>query len=179
MDNLLCGPAGAARMYAAQKGADGAAVAQLEHGARHVAELLKDMSGRSVLNLPGSGAAGGIGAGMVALLGARLTPGFAMIAERTGLEEKIRWADVVISGEGQLDEQSLRGKVVGGILDRCARSGTPCQLFAGRSTMASPPTLNDRPVMVHEIMHIAPNVDVAMKDAAGYLTELARKVVFW
>jgi glycerate kinase len=177
VDNRLCGPAGAARMFAPQKGADLAAVEQLENGARHVARLLEAMTGQRVLNLPGSGAAGGIGAGMVALLGARLTPGFAMIAEQIGLEEKIRWADVVISGEGQLDQQSLHGKVIGGILDRCERSGTPCQLFAGRSTLPETPKIGDRPVPVHEIIHLAPDVDRAMKHAADYLTELARRVI--
>ncbi|WP_273445565.1 glycerate kinase [Neolewinella agarilytica] len=175
VDNLLCGPSGAARMYAAQKGADEAAIEQLERGAGHVASLIEAMTNQSVLDLPGAGAAGGIGAGLVGLLGAKMTPGFDLIAEQTQLDEKIKWADVVISGEGQLDEQSLRGKVVGGILNRCAQTGTDCYLFAGRSTLRAGALAGS--VSVFEIMEIAPGVEAAMKDAREYLTKLSQKLV--
>ncbi|MEM9259847.1 MAG: glycerate kinase, partial [Bacteroidota bacterium] len=174
VDNPLYGPAGAAQVYAAQKGATPIVIGELERGARRMASLIAEFTGVAVDKLPGGGAAGGIGAGLSALIGAKLTGGFTTISQLSGLTEKITWADVVISGEGQVDEQSLQGKVVGGVLELCRQHKKECWLFAGRSTLDKDLLVGTKSVSVYEIMEIAPDVEAAMRDAGVFLTELAR-----
>lgn len=176
VDNPLFGPNGAAHVYAAQKGATTIMIGELERGGKQAALALTDLTGTAVDTLPGGGAAGGIGAGLTALIGGRLTSGFETIKRLSGLEEKIVWADLVISGEGQIDEQSLQGKVVGGVLELCRQNGKECQLFAGRSTLVEAPVVGSETVPVHEIMSLAPSVNVAMKDASKFLAELAQNL---
>ena len=173
VDNSLYGPRGAAHVYAAQKGASSAMIEQLEAGARHMSEVLETTTGTAVAELPGGGVAGGIGAGLVALLGARMTGGFQFISALSGLSERVAWADVVISGEGQIDEQSLQGKVVGGVLELCLRHRKPCHLFTGRNQL--PEIAHTAPgiTSVQEIRTLAPDTASAMAGAAGYLTQLA------
>ncbi|MEM1356792.1 MAG: glycerate kinase [Bacteroidota bacterium] len=173
VDNPLYGPEGAAQVYAAQKGATPIVIGELERGAKHMASLIGEFTGVAVDKLPGGGAAGGIGAGLSALIGAKLTGGFTTISHLSGLEEKIKWADVVISGEGQIDEQSLQGKVVGGVLELCRQHKKECRLFTGRSTLEKDLLVGTKPVPVHEIMELAPDVEAAMRDARAFLTELA------
>lgn len=175
--NPLCGPNGAAHVYAAQKGATPAMIEQLEQGAVHAANVLAHTTDRSIINLPGGGAAGGIAAGLVALLDARLQSGFGFVTELAGLKEKIARADIVISGEGQLDGQSLQGKAVGGVLELCATYGKPCYLFTGRNALATSTAYAETLKEVNEIMAVAPTEKSAMQQAGHWLTELAGKLV--
>ncbi len=134
VDNPLFGPDGAAQVFAPQKGADEAAVAQLEEGLRHIATQMEALSGQPVAEVPGSGAAGGMGAGCLAYLGARLQPGIGTIMEIAGLEPALADADYVITGEGQLDQQTLRGKLVKGLTQRANKLGVPVIAFCGALT---------------------------------------------
>ena len=95
-----------------------------------LASLSKKRYGVDLATVEGSGAAGGLGGGLAAL-GARLVPGFGLIAEHTGLDEAIRSADAVITGEGKLDEESFNGKVVGGVLELAQERGVPALVVAG------------------------------------------------
>lgn len=174
VDNPLYGPHGAAHVYAAQKGADHTAIGQLERGAKHTAGVIAKLTGKTIDNLPGGGAAGGIGAGLTALIGAQVTSGFDTVKRLVGLEEKVKWADLVICGEGQVDSQSLQGKVVGGVLDLCQLYGKKCQLFVGRSMLKEVPFVGTEPVRIHEVINLAPDVETAMREADGFLTELAK-----
>lgn len=131
VDNPLFGPEGAAHVFAPQKGADEAAVEQLEAGLRHIAPKMEALSGQPVAQVPGSGAAGGMGAGCLAYLGAALQPGIDTIMEMAGLEPALAGADWVITGEGQLDKQTLRGKLVKGLTQRAQRHGVPVIAFCG------------------------------------------------
>ncbi|CAH0999182.1 Glycerate 3-kinase [Neolewinella maritima] len=176
VDNPLYGPRGAARVYGAQKGASPRMVEQLEAGAEHLSALLMATTGVSVAELPGGGAAGGIGAGLVALLGARMTGGFAFVSELSGLHENIDWADVVVSGEGQVDDQSWQGKVVGGVLEHCRRAGKPLHLLVGRNALPDDGAAPSGVASIRDIMRVAPDTAAAVADAARYLRVLAGAV---
>lgn len=128
----LLGITGAARLFAPQKGASPAEVERLERGLERFAEAVKRDLGLDVAETPGAGAAGGLGAGLL-VLGARLAPGFALIAELTNFEERFRQQafDLVITGEGRLDGQSAHGKVPVEVAKVAARHGVPVVAVAG------------------------------------------------
>jgi len=115
VSNPLSGPRGASATYGPQKGADPAMVEKLDQNLQHFARIIKEQLHKDVSSIPGAGAAGGLGAGMMAFLDAKLSSGFSMIAEETGLEELIREADLVISGEGRMDKQTQYGKTPFGV----------------------------------------------------------------
>jgi glycerate kinase len=119
--NPACGPHGAAAVFAPQKGADAAGVALLEKGLAHWADLLESLCGRRIRDEPGAGAAGGVALPLLAFLGASLMPGVDLVSEAVSLASKIADADLVITGEGCLDRQSMMGKVVGAV-GRMARA---------------------------------------------------------
>ena len=113
--NPLCGPLGATRVYAPQKGADPAMVDQLEAGMLHYAEILKRELGMDVAEREGAGAAGGLGAGCMVFLQAELMRGVDLVIEYSGLEQRVQDAEILITGEGKIDDQTLQGKLVAGI----------------------------------------------------------------
>jgi len=115
VDNPLCGPHGAAVVYGPQKGATPELVTRLDAALRRYAAILRRELGVDVLDLPGAGAAGGLGGGLVALAGARLRPGGDLVMEATGLLAKLAGSHLVITGEGRLDGQTRYGKVPAGV----------------------------------------------------------------
>ena len=131
VDNPLCGEAGAAHVFAPQKGADTAMVKRLDEGLRSIAAVIRRDLGLSVADIPGAGAAGGLGAGTVAFLGGKLQSGIDIVLDTLRFDEAIKGADLVISGEGKLDSQSSRGKVISGVLARAARQNIPAMLICG------------------------------------------------
>jgi len=131
VDNPLCGPRGASHIYGPQKGADTDAVHELDAALRHFAEVVERHLGTSVLELPGAGAAGGLGAGLVAFAGARLVSGVEMIAEICGLDAAVDGADLVITGEGTLDGQTVFGKTPVGVARVARRRSVPVIALAG------------------------------------------------
>lgn len=129
--NPLVGPRGAAAVYGPQKGATPEMVRLLDANLRRFAEVVRRDLGVDVAEAPGAGAAGGLGAGLMAFLKARLRPGVELVIEAVGLEEKLRGADLVLVGEGMMDEQSAYGKVPVGVA-RLARSlGVPAVAIVG------------------------------------------------
>lgn len=121
----------AAEHFAPQKGATAAQVALLRRRLERLAQVYEDDYGIDVRTLPGSGAAGGLAGGLAAL-GATLVPGFDVVADAVGLAERIEAADLVVTGEGFVDEHSFEGKVVGGVLDLAAEAGVPVLVVAGQ-----------------------------------------------
>lgn len=173
VNNPLHGPNGAAYVYAKQKGATLKQIRELDRGLAHYGKVLLEHSGVAVSQLPGSGAAGGIGASLVALFGAKLQKGFESLAELTGLEEAIQASDCVISGEGKLDMQTLQGKVIAGIAMLCRKHRKPLVLFVGKNelnTMAIQ-ALGARGVFA--VANRAQNLQDAMFNGATYLEQLA------
>ena len=131
IDNPLYGPDGAACVFAPQKGADARQVQALDRGLRHLAQTIERCLGVDVSCLPGAGAAGGFGAGCVALLGGKLQSGIETVLDTVDFDGRIRGCDLVITGEGRLDSQSLGGKVVSGVARRCHRAGVPVVAVVG------------------------------------------------
>jgi len=137
VDNPLCGPQGAAKVYGPQKGASAEMVEKLEAGLLHLAALITEQIGIDVRVLPGAGAAGGLAAGAVAFMKASIVSGIETVIEYSGLKEAITDADWVITGEGKFDSQSLRGKVVSGVVRLIKQTPARTALIAGR--IALPP----------------------------------------
>ncbi|MBQ9059681.1 MAG: glycerate kinase [Firmicutes bacterium] len=133
VDNPLYGPRGAAFVFAPQKGADEAMVQRLDQNLRIYADLIRTQLGMDVAEIPGAGAAGGAGAGACAFLGARLRPGAEIVLEMNRFDEQLASCDLVFTGEGRLDEQSLHGKVVAVIGDHARRQGVPVIAVVGQA----------------------------------------------
>jgi glycerate kinase len=136
VDNPLCGPSGASVVYGPQKGASPADVLLLDRALGHLAAVTARDLGIDLRNEPGAGAAGGLGFGSMAFLGARLRRGVEVVMDAVGLPERILQADLVITGEGTLDAQSLQGKVVAGVLRVAAEAGVDAAVVCGRAEIA-------------------------------------------
>lgn len=131
VDNPLCGPRGASHVFGPQKGATPEQVAELDRSLAHYADIMAQTLGRDERDVPGVGAAGGLGFALRAVLGAAFRPGIEMVAELSGLEQAVRGADLVITGEGRLDGQSLHGKTPVGVARIAAAAGVPVIALAG------------------------------------------------
>ncbi len=136
VDNPLTGPLGAAAVYGPQKGADPELVAVLDQALAHWADVVAAGTGRDLRDVPGAGAAGGVGFVAIALLGARLRPGAEVVAELTGLEQAVAAADLVVTGEGSLDAQTLHGKAPMAVAAAAGRAGVPTVAVAGRCLLS-------------------------------------------
>lgn len=133
VESPLNGMAGAARRFGPQKGATGEQLERLIEGLERLAERLEeDLGAGDVADLPGSGAAGGLGAGLTAFLGAEIEPGSDWVLERVGFREDLTRADLVITGEGAFDASSLAGKIVGRVVELAREVGVPALLLCGR-----------------------------------------------
>jgi glycerate kinase len=126
--NPLLGPDGAAAVFGPQKGASPEQVAQLEEG---LAKLVEKTGREDLVEAPGAGAAGGLGFGMMAFFGATLRPGIDIVIDALKLRDRLKGADLCITGEGQLDESSLAGKTTIGVARLCQELGVPCIALAG------------------------------------------------
>lgn len=129
--NPLYGPTGAAYVFAPQKGADAEKVKSLDAGLRHFGDVIRSQYGLDVSAMPGAGAAGGMGAGCVALLGGMIQSGIDAVLDVTGFDRQLEGADLVITGEGRIDSQSADGKVVSGVARRTRAKGIPLIAIAG------------------------------------------------
>lgn len=129
--NPFYGPEGAAFVYAKQKGADDIMIEQLDKGMQSFANIIKRETGKDISSIPGSGAAGGLGGGMLAFLNAELKSGADLILEYCRFEEQISDADLIITGEGSIDRQSLMGKIPGKVLQIAQRHKIPVIAIAG------------------------------------------------
>lgn len=131
VQTTLCGPQGASHLFGPQKGATPAAAEELDAALNHFADVAQTQLGASILTIPGGGAAGGLGAGLVAFAGARLESGVALVADVCGLSARIARANLVITGEGRLDEQTLHGKTPAGVARLARERGVPVLALAG------------------------------------------------
>ncbi|MDZ7316582.1 MAG: glycerate kinase, partial [candidate division KSB1 bacterium] len=136
VDNPLLGPRGAARIFAPQKGASPEDVEKLEAAAASAVVLLEAET-KPVRDLPGAGAAGGLGAAFYALFDAELRPGIELVLDAYRFDEHLPGTDLVLTGEGKVDEQTAMGKVISGLLRRTAAYGTPVVALAGYAGDAS------------------------------------------
>jgi len=131
IDNPMYGETGAAYIFGPQKGADPEMVKFLDQGLRHLSEVIKRDVGVDVADMPGAGAAGAMGAGMVAFFGSRLQMGIETVLDTVEFDKAIADADIIFTGEGKIDSQSLRGKVVIGVARRAAKQDKPVIAIVG------------------------------------------------
>ncbi len=131
VNNPLCGPQGASAIYGPQKGATPGMVDLLDQALGHYSEMLRRDLGMEVAAVPGSGAAGGLGAGMLAFLRALMRPGAEIVLEAVQMERRLTGADLLITAEGQLDAQTAYGKSVGSVAQLAKRYGIPVLVVAG------------------------------------------------
>lgn len=167
------GARGSTLNYSAQKGATPDQADALEKSLVHFAGLLNEHAGYAVSELPGAGAAGAMGAGMVALCGGSLEPGFELLSNLVRLEEVIAGCDLVITGEGRIDQQTEHGKAPMGVAKIARRYGKPVVAFCGTATdnMAS---RNEFFKEIITVDSVAIDHDDAIKRADHYLVELAK-----
>ena len=129
--NPLTGPEGASFVYGPQKGADRQTVRMLDGALAHLADVIERDLGKRVADIPGAGAAGGTGAGLIAFLDARLMPGAALVVDASGFDRQLTGAQLVITGEGRVDSQTAYGKAPGEVARRAQAAGIPTLLIAG------------------------------------------------
>ena len=175
VSNPLLGPQGATAVYGPQKGADAQALVCLEAGLANFAAVAERCLGVApeMKVYPGAGAAGGVGYAGTAFLGGKLLSGWKFFTEITSLEEKVQWADLVITGEGSVDSQSLSGKIVGGIMELARKWDKPVEIFCGVSSLQELP----QGVRCHSLASIEPDLQVCMTQAAALLEKLAVKTM--
>ena len=132
VNNPLCGENGASHVFGLQKGATLEMVSILDRNLRHYADIIKEQLGKDILDIPGAGAAGGLGAGLMTFLNGTLKTGIEMVIEYTSLEEKIKDADMVWTGEGSIDFQTQYGKTPLGVAKIAKKYNKPVVAFAGK-----------------------------------------------
>jgi len=129
--NPLLGPDGAVMVYAPQKGAKPEQLGPLESGMKNIIDVMESATGRRVRDLPGAGAAGGLGAALMTLFGAIQRPGIEIVLEAVAFRQRIRGADLLLSGEGKVDDQTAFGKTISGVLRAARQEGVPVIILAG------------------------------------------------
>ena len=169
VDNPLTGPDGAAAVYGPQKGASPDEVARLDAGLRHWADVVAAAVGEDWSHVPGAGAAGGVGFAALAVLGARMRPGIDVVLELTGFESRLPGADLVITGEGSLDAQSLAGKAPVGVARAAARHGVPVVAVAGRNMLTAGELAAAGIAAVYPLTDLEPDLERCHAEAAGLL----------
>ncbi|HTQ31849.1 MAG TPA: glycerate kinase [Opitutaceae bacterium] len=170
--NPLLGPRGAAAVYAPQKGLRGEDLPRLEAGTARMARLLCAHCGRpeSLMDTPGAGAAGGIAFGLLCAAGAKLLPGFDLVAAWLDLDARLAAADLVLTGEGRFDASSLSGKGPGAVVARARALGKPAHVFAGEIAAASSPGLG-----LHAITPPGTSLAQALREAPANLVAAVQR----
>lgn len=179
VDNPLLGATGATAVYGPQKGATPAIAAELEAGLAHLIDLLEAATGRRVRQRPGAGAAGGVGAMLLALTNAEPQPGIELVLAASGFTAALAEADLVLTGEGRIDAQTAHGKTISGVARAAAAAGVPVVVIAGeigtgasalhRIGVSSLFSLVPGPMDLATAMRQAPEL---LRDAAEQLTRL-------
>jgi glycerate kinase len=177
VNNPLCGPEGASYVYGPQKGATPDMILLLDDNLRHFADVVEKELNISARDIPGAGAAGGLGMGLVCFTGARLVRGIDAILDLASFDEKLADIDVVLTGEGKLDPQSMRGKVIFGVLERCEKQNVPVIAICGRVTDPGRQAFGKR---FHAIVAVADEsvpLELAMKNARAMLTGATERTI--
>jgi glycerate kinase len=167
VDNPLTGANGAAEIFGPQKGANREQVKLLDEALGRLAEALE---AEDAAKLPGAGAAGGLGFAMLAFFGAEMRPGIGLVMEATNLKERLKAADLCITGEGRLDASSLSGKAPVGVAKLCREVGIPCIAMAGSVELEAEKKLREIFAAFFSICSGPMGLDEAMKRAPELLT---------
>ncbi|MEZ5059763.1 MAG: glycerate kinase [Saprospiraceae bacterium] len=177
VSNPFYGPNGAAKVYAQQKGATEEMIEALDKGLENISEVFLATFGVDVQQIAGSGAAGGVGGGMIAFLDANKVSGTQLFMHLFNLDEKINEADLVITGEGGFDRQSLQGKVVGGIEAYCRGYQKPLFVVAGQSDLKVSDLEETAIEKIETLAAKANSLEDAVTNAEKYLEEIGEKLL--
>ncbi|HEX3508488.1 MAG TPA: glycerate kinase [Candidatus Dormibacteraeota bacterium] len=175
--NPLTGPEGASAVYGPQKGADPVAVRLLDRALGHLADVIERQYGKQVRDVPGAGAAGGTGAGMMAFLDAKLVSGAGLVIDTSGFDEALPGAQLVITGEGRADGQTAYGKAPGEVARRAQEAGIPTALIAGTKGPGWETLLTKGFSSVTTLAQEGDNLQDLMHDARPALTREAALAV--
>lgn len=175
--NPLLGPDGATAVFGPQKGVTPARVPVIETVLAGWADVLETATGREVRDLPGAGAAGGLGAAFLALTGATLRPGLEVVAEAVGLEEAVCDADLVLTGEGRIDGQTRFGKTPWGVAEIARRHGVPVVMLGGEVRPEGHALIDDTIVAVEPIHAGYTDLDEALANTGADLEQAAASAV--
>ncbi len=176
VDNPLTGPRGASAVFGPQKGASPEMVAQLDENLCHFAHLVTRDLHRDIASVPGAGAAGGMGAALMAFLNAELRPGIEIVMEAIGLEDALAEADLVITGEGRIDGQTIYGKAPAGVARLAKQRGLPVIGFAGSLTTDAEIVHEHGLDAIFSVVNRPCSLDEAFRDAGHTLRTTARNV---
>jgi len=178
VDNPLLGPYGAAAVYAPQKGASPDDVRTLEAGLERWADLAEDVTSTRVRDAPGAGAAGGLGFAAQLFLGARMRPGIELLLELASFGNRLDGARLVVTGEGSLDEQTLRGKAAAGVARAAAAHQPPVPVVAvaGRSTLTDDQLREAGIAAAYVLSDLEPDVERSMAEAGPLVERLAERI---
>jgi glycerate 2-kinase len=177
VDNPLTGPSGAAAVYGPQKGADRDDVAYLDGCLARLADAVAEATGRDLRDEPGAGAAGGVGFAALAVLGAQLRPGIDLMLDLLGFDRLVAGAELVVVGEGSLDEQSLRGKAPVGVARRARAAGVPAVVaVCGRRDLDDAALRAAGIDAAAALTDIEPDPGRCMAEAGPLLERLAQRI---
>jgi glycerate kinase len=176
VDNPLLGPSGAAAVFGPQKGAEAADIAALEGGLARWASVVAETTGEDHANDPGAGAAGGTGFAALALLAGTIRPGIELILELVDFKGRLAGTDLVITGEGSLDQQSLAGKAPVGVARVAAEHGIPVVAVAGRSLLREDDLARAGLAAAYPLSDLEPDPARSMANAAVLLEATGRRI---
>jgi glycerate 2-kinase len=179
VDNPLTGPDGAAAVYGPQKGADPDQVRQLDAALGHWADVVAATTGHDHRATPGAGAAGGVGFAAVSILGATLRPGAELMLDHLGFADALAGADLVVTGEGSLDEQTLRGKAPAAVAAAGRAAGVPVTAVAGRCLLDASQLRTAGFDAVYTLLDEAETPEQALSDGATLLRRIGARLGDW
>ncbi|TDD99809.1 glycerate kinase [Flavobacterium cellulosilyticum] len=176
--NPLFGPNGAAYVYGPQKGGSPAEVKNLDLGLQNFSVKVSKYLNKDVATIPGAGAAGGLGAGAVAFLNAKMQSGIDFVMEQTGFDTLLQSnIDLIITGEGSVDKQTVEGKVIKGISERANQFNIPFSIIAGVIKDKELIVENLNPKSLHSIMELGVTVEDAIQNASSHIQKIATKLL--
>ncbi|HET8717624.1 MAG TPA: glycerate kinase [Nocardioidaceae bacterium] len=176
VDNPLLGEHGAAAVYGPQKGANPDQVATLEARLTHWADVVADAVGADLREQPGAGAAGGVGFAALAVLDATLRPGIALVLDLVGFADRLAGADLVVTGEGALDEQTLRGKAPAGVARSAASAGVPVVAVCGSNALSADRLEQAGIAAAYALTDLEPDVDRCLREPVPLLERLGEQL---
>ncbi len=176
VNNPLTGKNGAAYVFAKQKGATEKEIEELDAGVRNFSEIVKNTFGKDVAKIAGSGAAGGVGGGAVVFCNGTIKSGINTILDLLKIDNYIEQSDLVITGEGLLDKQTLKGKVVKGVLDRCKKLNKPAAILCGDTTLTENEIKHLDTIIVKTIKTEDISKEESIKNAYSHLIKRAEEL---
>ncbi len=177
VNNILYGKKGAAYIFAKQKGAGKKEIKILDKGLENFAKVVKNKLEINTENIPGSGAAGGVGAGAIAFLNANIKSGIDTILDLLNIDNYILQSDFIITGEGLLDKQTLQGKVVKGVLDRCSKFNKKTAVICGDTTLTPKEIKTINASIISPIKTKEISKEESMRNAYSLLQERAKELM--